>query len=401
MDANRIISASSDKKIVVAIVVLAAVLRVAAAVVVPDQNFPDAAGYRGIAQELWSNVRINASHIMPLYPALVGLVGAGWGQTLLDIALSSATVWLVYVLILAIFSDRIAAYFGALACAIYPHFIFFSIVGLTETLFIALVVAAMAAWYRGAFATAAICATLSILTRASMDLLAPVLLIYFALAVHRLSWHNAAFKLVAYALIYCALLAPWWLHNYRAYDGFVRLNLGSGEVFYLGNNPMNRTGGGISGVDGDLEPFKIANPVVRNAALWKAGLDYVREHPGRFLEMAVIKFGRLWRPWPYTDQYHSPFFILASLLSFGPVALLALLYLLRWGWEDIVRIGPLILWIGYLTGIHMVTIGSVRYRLPMEPFVIVFAAVAAARLLRSVPALRRLVEPFAGKAGLG
>jgi hypothetical protein len=231
-----------------------------------------------------------------------------------------------------------------------------------------------------------------------MDLLAPVLVLYFALAVHRLPWRSAAGKLVAYVLIYCALMAPWWVHNYRAYGTFVRLSVAGGEVFYLGNNPMNRTGGGIADVDGDLRPFDTpGDPIARNAALWKAGMDYVREHPGRFLEMAAIKFARLWRPWPYTDQYHNKLYIAASLLSFGPMALLALFYLLRWGWRERLRVGPLILFIGYLTGIHMVTIGSVRYRLPMEPFVIVFAAVAAARLLRSHPALRRLIEPIGGK----
>ena len=78
------------------------------------------------------------------------------------------------------------------------------------------------------------------------------------------------------------------------------------------------------------------------------------------------------------------------MLSFVPVALLALFYLLRWGWRELARIGPIVLFIGYLTGIHMVTIGSVRYRVPMEPFVMVFAAVAAARLLRSHSALRQL-----------
>jgi 4-amino-4-deoxy-L-arabinose transferase-like glycosyltransferase len=370
-------------------VLLAAALRVAAAILLPDQNFADAAGYRSSGLQLWSTGQLGASHIMPLYPALVGLMGPGLGQLLLDIALSTLTVWLVHTLSSAIFADRLAAQLAALGCAIYPHFVFFSLVGLTETLFITLVVAAMAAWYRGAFVVAAVCAVLSILTRPAMDLLAPALVLYFALIVHRLPWRGAALKLVAYVLIYCAMMTPWWLHNYRAYGSFVRLNLGSGEVFYLGNNPLNRTGGGIYGVDGDLKPFEMPNPVARNATLWKAGMDHVLEHPGRFVEMAAIKFVRLWRPWPYTDQYQSRFYIVASVLSFGPVALLALFYLLRWGWHELPRIAPVILFVGYLTGIHMVTIGSVRYRVPMEPFVVIFAAVAAARLLRSHPGLRQ------------
>jgi len=388
MPLPRIIS--GDRAALAGILLLAAVLRVVAAILLPDQNFFDAVGYRDAARELWATGRLGATYMMPLYPALVGLVGQGLGQLLLDISLSVLTVWLVHTLTVAVFADRLAAQLAALGCAIYPHFVFFSLIGLTETLFIALVVAAMAAWYRGAFTVAAVCAVLSILTRPSLDLLAPLLVLYFALVVHWLPWRTVAMKLIAYVLVYCALMAPWWLHNYRSYGTLVRLNLGSGEVFYLGNNPLNRTGGGLYGIDGDLKPFEMPDRIARDAALWKAGMDYVRENPGRFLEMAVIKFTRLWRPWPHVEQYQSPFYVAASVLSFVPVALLALFYLLRWGWRELARIGPIVLFIGYLTGIHMVTIGSVRYRVPMEPFVMVFAAVAAARLLRSHATLRQL-----------
>ena len=40
-------------------------------------------------------------------------------------------------------------------------------------------------------------------------------------------------------------MAPWWLHNYHYYGTFVRLNVAGGENFYAGNNPRNKTGGGL------------------------------------------------------------------------------------------------------------------------------------------------------------
>ena len=40
---------------------------------------------------------------------------------------------------------------------------------------------------------------------------------------------------------------------------------------------------------------------------------------------------------------------------------------------------PLLLFIGYLTAVHMIMVGSIRYRLPLEPFLIVFAAAAFTR----------------------
>ena len=60
MPTPRIISAPRDRAIVVAIVLLAAALRVAASILLPDQNFADAAGYRSSGLQLWSTGQLGA-----------------------------------------------------------------------------------------------------------------------------------------------------------------------------------------------------------------------------------------------------------------------------------------------------------------------------------------------------
>jgi hypothetical protein len=379
----------SDRTFLFLILAIALALRLAAAFLLPDQHFSDAEGYRTAGQQLWAaggaSVSGYATRVMPLYPLLVGLTGPGWGQLAMDIAVSTAAVWLVYRLALAIFADNAAALLAALMAAIYPYFIFYAVVGLTETLYITLLLGAFACWYGGAFTLAAVLAVLSILTRPSIDLLAPLLVLYFALAVHRLPVRAAVRHLAIYAVVYVALLSPWWLHNYRAYGSFVRLNLGVGHVLYSGNNPLNRSGGGVHGVDVDFTPFdKISDPLARDRALWNAGVAYIIEHPGRFLELAGLKFVRFWALWPYAREYSRPLYVVASLLSFGPVLILTIVYLVGWGWRERIRIAPILAWGAYLTAVHMVMIGSVRYRLPLEPFMIVFAAVALVRLARRV-----------------
>src|SRR5437762_1550980 len=89
------------------------------------------------------------------------------------------SIWII--LLLALILRLIAA----LGAAVYPPFIYFSFVGLTETLFTTLILAAYVCWYRGAFAAAAVFAVLSILTRPAIDLLAPLLVVYFAAVAHR------------------------------------------------------------------------------------------------------------------------------------------------------------------------------------------------------------------------
>jgi|ERR1035437_587299 4-amino-4-deoxy-L-arabinose transferase-like glycosyltransferase len=292
------------RQLLVAILLFAVILRLTAAFLLPDQNFGDAFGYRQFGRDLWSSGMLGTPYWMPLYPALVGLTGAGWGQMALDIALSTIAVWLIYRLALVVFADDAAALLAAFMIAIYPYFIFYAVVGLTESLFIALLLGAFLCWYRGSFSIAAVLVVLSILTRPSIELLVPFLILYFAVVIHRLPTAMVVRHLAGYSIVYIALMSPWWLHNYRAYGSFVRLNLASGFVFYSGNNPLNRTGGGIAGQDFDQKLFDtIANPVARDRAMWNAGASYVAENPRRFFELACLKFLRFWRLWPYVQDY--------------------------------------------------------------------------------------------------
>ena len=258
-----------------------------------------------------------------------------------------------------------------------------------------LTVAAFLCWYRNYFVGAAILAVLSILTRPVIDVLAPLLVIYFAFVVHRLHVWGVARQLLIYTAIYCAMMSPWWLHNYNAYGTFVRLNLGSGMALYSGNNPFSYGGGIDLDLNAHMKGFdSIANPVERDRALQQAAFRHIRDDPSGFLERAGLNFLRFWRLWPYTETYSKSAFVAVSLLSFAPVLVLALIYLVLRGRRDFRMIAPLVLFGGYLTCVHMVVPGSIRYRIPLEPFLIVLAAAGlagiAARSRRGRSALEML-----------
>ncbi len=311
---------------------------------------------------------------MPLYPLAIAIVSEGWPQLAFDIGLSTVTVWLIYDLTLSMFGDRRAALVAAGLAAIYPFFIFYAVVGLTETLFMTLTIAAFGAWYRGAFALAAIFTLLSILTRPTIELLPPFLILFFAIVIHHLPLRRALQELGVYALIYIFMLTPWWVRNYELYGTFVRLNLGAGLALYSGNNPKN-TSGGVSDNVLDTSPFdSIADPVARDRAAQSAAFEFIKAHPQRFLKLAGRKFLRFWRLYPFAEQYRSNIYVVTSLLSFAPILLLAIVFVLSSNWGTVVTTVPLIAFIAYLTLIHMIIVGSIRYRLPIEPFLIVLGA---------------------------
>ena len=375
---------AASRLTLIAILVTAFALRVLAAAIVPDQSvlLGDAVAYREVGKSLWATGQMNALYFMPLYPALVAVFGPGWPQLLIDIALSTVLVWLIYELTDAIFASKRAAILAAAVAAVYPYFIFYSIVGLTETLFMVLLLAAYLCWYRNAYIAASVFSVLGILTRPVLDPLAPLLLLYFAIAIRGLSFKAAAKYLAIYAGIYCLLMAPWWLHNYKAYQTFVRLNLGSGVALLSGNSPSNQTGGIDNNLEATMAPFgEIADPVARDKAMQRAALNYIKEDPGRFLIQAAKRFQRFWSPWPQTEEYSRPLYKLISFCSFIPVLLLALVFVVLYGRTYFLRIAPLLLFIVYLNSLHLVFPASLRYRLPVEPFLIILAAAGAVHLV--------------------
>lgn len=372
------IAASPERRhfLILCLTLLGFAVRLAAAMNLSDQSasLPDANAYRAAAKHLSDTLQIDTPYFMPLYPVLLALTGPGMGQLFLDAVLSALLVWLVFELSLSLFNDAAAAIIAAVFVVIYPHFIFFAAVGLTETLFMTVMVAAFVCWYRNHFVGAAILAVLAILTRPTFDLIAPVLVIYFAFAVHRLHVWGALRQLAVYAAIYCSMMSPWWLHNYYAYGAFVRLDLGAGLALYSGNNPLHRGGGSDFDLNEHMKPFAtISDPIERDRALRQAAFRQILDDPSGFLERAGLKFMRFWRLWPYTESYSKLLFVASSLLSFVPVLGLALVFLALRGYRDLRIIAPLLLFGGYLTCIHMIAPGSIRYRIPLEPFLIVLA----------------------------
>lgn len=373
---------------------IALVLRIAAAVLMPHQHVLDADVYRRASEATWASVPADTL-IMPLYPTLLGFFGSGIGQVIFDVVLSTLMAWIVYELTLAVFADRAAARIAGLVTACYPHFIFYAVIGVPDTLFMELLLGALVAWYRGAFGWAALFAVLSILTRPALDLLAPILVLYFAFMFHRLPQARALRHLATYAAVYVALMSPWWLHNYKAYGEFVRLDLGSGLVLYSQNNPHEADS---PQSESDRARFAaITDPVARDRAMWNAGLSFIAQDPGRFAGRAARKFVGFWRPWPDAPAYADRSYFVLSVASFAPVLVFALVYLRIWGRREIAQTAPILMLFAYLTAVHVVLDGSPRWRLPLEPMMIVLATVAAVRLICRWPGARLVIDRIADR----
>ncbi len=64
------------------IIITGLAVRVFAAVMLPDQTtaLPDSIAYREAGYSLWTTGQLGTPFHMPLYPALIGVLGPGWRQ---------------------------------------------------------------------------------------------------------------------------------------------------------------------------------------------------------------------------------------------------------------------------------------------------------------------------------
>ncbi len=106
----------------------------------------------------------------------------------------------------------------------------------------------------------------------------------------------------------------------------------------------------------------------------QGALRFARTDPGRVVELAVIKLGRYWSPWPNASGYRSVVLAAASSLLVIPLYLL----LLIGAWIRGPDVRALVLLAGtllYFAAVHLIFVSSIRYRIPGEPAALALAAI--------------------------
>lgn len=303
-----------------------------------------------------------------------------------------------------IFGNGTVALVAAAMVALYPFFLFYQGLLLSETLFTTWLVAGIAALYRwrergcridAALVVTCLCFAAATWTKATLTILPPLLIAATAWTAGA-HWRRTLTLLVVMTCLYGALLSPWWIRNAVVLGEFVPLTTGSAENLYLGNNPHNPE----AGIDwaSDVEPDVVAriralpNEIERQRAFGTQAMDYIKADPSAFVEAAAKKFLRFWNIVPNAREFSSTIYRIVSAASFGPVLLLALICVAR-QWQQWRRLSPLYLIVGYFTFVHVVTVASLRYRLPIEPILILLAAEPLASLLdRLRPAAMRSAD---------
>lgn len=164
------------------------------------------------------------------------------------------------------------------------------------------------------------------------------------------------------------LLLPWAARNQSVLGERIWLTTRAGISLYDGVRP---------GADGtsDLAAIKDTGQgeLEWNETFKARARREIRDQPGRILRLAGLKFLRTWNLWPNAQGYRSVWIkVIAG--TWTIVVLASAVCGIRALWRSKATMVGLLLPAAYFTALHIVFVGSVRYRLPAMPMLEVLAA---------------------------
>jgi hypothetical protein len=185
-----------------------------------------------------------------------------------------------------------------------------------------------------------------------------------------------------------AAIAPFTIYNYNRFNRLVLLNTNSGYAFFFGNHPIYGTNFiGIlpeeMGSYGDLIPKELRHldEAALDQALLKEGLQIVADNPGRYVLLSMSRVREYFKFWPSAES--GLISNVSRVFSFGVLLPFILYGLLRT--LQHYRLSPahglIYLFMAFYTGIHLLTWTLIRYRLPVDAFLVMFATYGIAELI--------------------
>jgi 4-amino-4-deoxy-L-arabinose transferase-like glycosyltransferase len=206
--------------------------------------------------------------------------------------------------------------------------------------------------------------------------------------------HWSAVKGLATATLVLALMiVPFTIRNQRAFGTFVLLNTNAGFAFFWGNHPVHGTHFiPLLPVTGpsyqDLIPpeLLVLNEGALDKALLGEGIRFVLDDPMRFVLLSISRIEEYIKFWPSADSG-----LVSNLSRVGSFGIL-LPFMLHGLWMSFSylkepvyagqRANLLIIYMFILVYalVHLLTWTLIRYRLPIDAFLLFFSALSIQKL---------------------
>jgi hypothetical protein len=218
-------------------------------------------------------------------------------------------------------------------------------------------------------------------------------------------FHRSAIKGLSLAtLVLFLLIIPWTIRNYRAFGTFVLLNTNAGFAFFWGNHPVYGThfipllpsSGPNSYYELIPKELLSLNEAKLDKALLGKGIQFVVDDPSRFFWLSLSRIPVFFEFWP--SPASGLISNISRVASFGiclPFMVYGLWLSMTREWKSRTTsersaILLLLLFVCFYSAIHLLSWALIRYRLPIDAVLLVFAALGIENLIRGNSSLARV-----------
>lgn len=417
-----------DKRLLVCIIAISVIMRVSASLYLGDQvvvmpGIADQVSYQSLAtrvlngygftfgQNWWPATKAGAptAHWSYLYTSylvmiyrIIGLHPLG-ARIIQAVIVGTLHPLLAYALGRRVFNHN-AGMVAAAWTALYGYFIYYTATLMTEpyyitailgSLYLAILLADRASALKGQkpplgyFMLAlalGLALGITVLMRQLFLLVIPFIFIWIWWSARENRVKNAITVLFISSAVIILLILPFTAYNYARFDRFVLLNTNAGYVLFWGNHPVHGTNFiPARQIDNYLvlipSELRSLDEAALDQALLQLGLRFIIDDPLRYLLLSLSRIPIYFMFWPLAVS--GVLSNITRVVSFG----LALPFMLigiglwlkdRWG-GGLVKLfaspGALLLLYAFVyTSIHLLTWTLVRYRLPVDATLLIFAA---------------------------
>lgn len=177
------------------------------------------------------------------------------------------------------------------------------------------------------------------------------------------------------------LLGLWSWRNQSVLGVPVWGTTNEGITLYDGFNPR-ATGGSDQRFVQQMPYLQELNEIHRSAYLGSLATKYMQHHRSRVYTLALAKLARTYSPVPLSREFGRPLYRAIAATYSVPVYLLVICALIfrciDWRWKLLLLVVPV-----YFGIVHALSVGSLRYRMPAEPFLAILAAAGAWSIVRA------------------
>ncbi len=375
---NRI----KPKNIIFYIILIGLFLRIGYVITLKeDLKFPDSYRYDALGLSILEGKGYPTIATAPAYPFFLSAVYFIFGHSfkivwIVQSILDCVSAFILYKIGSKIISKDVGIIAGFLYCWD-PFLIFFCGLLLTETVFITVLLGFILCLILLSRPSSMIIALVCGILFAAGVLIKPVLLyLGFALIlisicrglVHR----TKTYYYIIVLLVAGAGLSPWIIRNYIRYNRFI-IATGGGIILLESNNPNATGGAGQNNIPGIQYIYQIKDEIERDNYCKMRAKEFIINNPGKVLRLAVEKQKRFWAVVPRAKDYQDLKFRIISFLWTVPVYICAIMgfWKTKNKFKDLFPIWFPIL---FFTLLHTIILGSIRYRLPIMPYIHLYAA---------------------------